>query len=92
VRRAAAEARPLYAKLLPAVVERLGDGHQDVRQAACNLMLGALQVGLWACGLWAGPRARARARVVSRARLSPCPPPSVSAQRSAGRGAKARKR
>ncbi|GBF91808.1 hypothetical protein Rsub_04913 [Raphidocelis subcapitata] len=43
VRRAAAESRPLYAKLLPSVVERLGDGHQDVRQAACNLMLEALQ-------------------------------------------------
>ena len=43
-RRAGAAVKPLLTHLLPHVVERLGDGHQDVRQAACNLMLEAMQV------------------------------------------------
>jgi hypothetical protein len=32
------------AMITPLQVERLGDNHQDVRQAACNLMLEVLQV------------------------------------------------
>lgn len=38
---------PLTSCLLPAVplkVERLGDNHQEVRQAACDVMLETLQV------------------------------------------------
>eukprot|EP00775_Hariotina_reticulata_P009313 gene9313-9478_t len=35
--------RPYIAALLPPVVERLGDNRQDVRQAACNLLLELLQ-------------------------------------------------
>ncbi len=42
---------PCIANVLPFVTERLGDGHQDVRQAACNLMLETLQVGFgWSAG------------------------------------------
>eukprot|EP00879_Flechtneria_rotunda_P028200 GHRR01030288.1.p1 GENE.GHRR01030288.1~~GHRR01030288.1.p1 ORF type:complete len:136 (+),score=61.14 GHRR01030288.1:486-893(+) len=37
--------RPYTNALLPHVVERLSDNRQEVRQAACNLLLGLLQVG-----------------------------------------------
>eukprot|EP00878_Enallax_costatus_P031208 GHUV01034104.1.p1 GENE.GHUV01034104.1~~GHUV01034104.1.p1 ORF type:complete len:529 (+),score=166.68 GHUV01034104.1:627-2213(+) len=36
--------RPYVSALLPHVVERLGDNRQEVRQAACNLLLELLQV------------------------------------------------
>jgi hypothetical protein len=48
--------KPFTQALLPPVVDRLGDNRQDVRQAACNLMLEVLQVqlrrGHWGCAVW----------------------------------------
>jgi len=38
--------KPFINNLLPFVVERLSDNRQEVRQAACNLMLEVLQVRL----------------------------------------------